>query len=280
MVVYLDVLFAVNAVMDYATLAAAAGLAGVRVKRYRLLLAAFAGGVYALVATLWEWLSWFPIRLLCGIGVCAAAFMGQKPLRRLCMLYFLVTAGFAGLATAFGAATGRRLLLGAGYYIAIPLRLLLFVMAVSYAVSGIFLRGDALHGPIRKEVETLVINFQGREVLVRVLHDTGNTLSEPMSGRSALVLDSACAARLFGEYAGVLKGITRENAAECLTRLPKELSRRFGLLPFSAVGTGQGLLLYFRPDSVKGMDGSTRDYVVAVSPEPLGQGRYEGLVGV
>jgi len=280
MVVYLDVLFAVNAVMDYATLAAAAGLAGVHVKRSRLLIAALLGGGYALLAAVWGWLAWFPLRIICGVGVCVSAFGGKQPLRRLCLLYFLVTAAFAGFALALGAATGRRLLLGAGYYIAIPLRMLLLAMAVSYAISGIFLRGDALHGPIRREVETLRIQFGGEEILVRVLHDTGNTLVEPMSGRPAVVLDRGCAENLLGQYAGILDGLSASNAAGQLAALPPELAHSFGLLPYSAVGTEQGLLLYFRPDHVDRADGKPLDCVVAISPKPLGQGKYDGLVGV
>ena len=53
MVVYLDVLFSVNALMDYITLLAAARLGGVRAKRSRLMLAALAGGCYAVLAALW-----------------------------------------------------------------------------------------------------------------------------------------------------------------------------------------------------------------------------------
>ncbi len=280
MVVYLDVLFAVNAVMDYATLAAAAGLAGVHVKRVRLLIAALLGGGYALLAAMWEWLAWFPLRIICGIGVCVSAFGGKRPLRRLCLLYFLVTAAFAGFAAALGAATGRRLLLGAGYYVAIPLRLLLLAMAVSYAVSGVFLRGDALHGPIRREVETLRIQFGGGEISARVLHDTGNTLKEPMSGRPVVVLDRGCAENLLKQYAGILDGLSTGNAAGQFAALPPEFARSFGLLPYSAVGTEQGLLLYFRPDHVSRADGKPLDCVVAISPKPLGQGKYDGLVGV
>ncbi len=280
MVVYLDVLFTVNAVMDYATLAAAAGLAGVRVKRMRLLLAAIAGGAYALLAVKFEWLSQFVFRLVCGIGVCAAAFAGQKPFSRLCMLYFLVTAAFAGTASFLGAATGRRLLMGAGYYIEMPLRLIFLAMAVSYAVSGIFLRGDALHGAVRREMETLVIRFRGREENVRVLQDTGNTLTEPVSGRPAVVVSLECAERLLGGCSKALEGLSKGDAAGCLEALPADAARSFGLLPYSAVGTGKGLLLYFRPDSVRRAGGKPFDCVVAVSPDAVGNGKYDGLVGV
>ena len=36
-------------------------------------------------------------------------------------------------------------------YFAVPLRVLLLAAAVGYAVSGVLLRGDALHGPLRRE---------------------------------------------------------------------------------------------------------------------------------
>ena len=50
MVVYLDVLFGANALMDYITLLAAARLGGAYVKRSHLLLASLLGGGYAVLA--------------------------------------------------------------------------------------------------------------------------------------------------------------------------------------------------------------------------------------
>ena len=76
MVVYLDVLFGVNALMDYTTLLAAARLGGVSVKRRRLLGAAAVGGTYSAAAMLFPALALAPLRILSGIGLCAAAFAG------------------------------------------------------------------------------------------------------------------------------------------------------------------------------------------------------------
>lgn len=276
MVVYLDVLFGANVLMDYITLLAAARLGGARVKRLRLLLAAAAGGGYAVLSAVQPWLASLPIRVLAGIGICAAAFGVQGAFARLCALYMVVAASFAGLAAALGHAAGRQLLYGAGYYFAVPLRVLLLAAAVGYAVSGVLLRGDALHGPLRREVERLTICIDGREREVAVLHDTGNGLSEPVSGRPVVVLERRCAA-------GLLEGLPPDggqDAASLFAALPSGIARRCGLLPYRAVGTEDGLLLYFRPDSVHRADGSALDCVCAVGPANLGQGAYEGLIGV
>ncbi len=276
MVVYLDVLFSVNALMDYITLLAAARLGGVRAKRSRLMLAALAGGCYAVLAALWPALAFVPLRVLAGVGVCAAAFWGRDAFGRLCALYMVVAASFAGLAAALGHAAGRQLLYGAGYYFAVPFRILLLAAAAGYAVSGVLLRGDALHGPLRREVEHLTIRFDGREREVRVLHDTGNGLCEPVSGKPVVVLERKVAAFLLG---GALPDSTKD-AASLLAALPPGLARRCGLVPYRAVGPEGGLLLYFRPDSVCRADGGMLDCVCAVGPQNLGRGAYEGLIGV
>ena len=159
MVVYLDVLFGTNLLMDYLTLLAAARLGGVWVQRLRLLLAAALGGGYAALAAVWPPLAARPLQLLAGIGMCVLAFWGQRALIRVCALYLVVASAFAGLAAALGHAAGRTLLYGAGYYFAVPLRVLLLAGAVGYAVSGVLLRGDARHGPIGREVEQMTVRF-------------------------------------------------------------------------------------------------------------------------
>ena len=114
MVVYLDVLFAVNTLMDGATLLAAARLGGVQVRKMRLIFSAALGGGYAVLGAVWPVLTLAPLRLLAGLGLCMIAFGRERHLARLCALYGVVAASFAGLAAALSAASGRRLLLSCG----------------------------------------------------------------------------------------------------------------------------------------------------------------------
>ena len=188
MVVYLDVLFFTNVLMDWVTLLAAARLGGAKVRQGRLALASLLGGVYAAGAALLPLLAALPVRVLAGAALCLAAFCGERALIRLGGLYFLTAAAFAGLAAALGAVSERRLLFGAGYYFAVPLRLLLLAAALGYTLSGILLRGDAKHGSIRRDIRPLTICFSGRERRVRVLEDTGHSLTEPVSGKPVLIL--------------------------------------------------------------------------------------------
>ena len=237
MVVYLDVLFAVNTLMDGATLLAAARLGGVQVRKMRLILSAALGGGYAVLGAVWPVLTLAPLRLLAGLGLCMIAFGRERHLARLCVLYGVVAASFAGLAAALSAASGRRLLLSCGYYFAVPIQVLVLAAAVGYAASGILLCG-------------------------------------PVSGKPVVVLERKAAECLLDTK------LPFGSASAQLTALPENLAARCGLLPFHAVGTDGGLLLYFRPDSVLRADGTALDCVCAVSAVSIGQGAYEGLIGV
>ena len=127
--------------------------------------------------------------------------------------------------------------------------------AVGYAASGILLCGDAKHGALHRETETLTIRFSTRQTAVRVLHDTGNDLTEPVSGKPVVVLERKTAECLLDTK------LPFGSASAQLTALPENLAARCGLLPFHAVGTDGGLLLYFRPDSVLRADGTALDCV-------------------
>ena len=150
---------------------------------------------------------------------------------------------------------------------------LLLAAALGYTLSGILLRGDAKHGSIRRDIRPLTRCFSGRERRVRVLEDTGHSLTEPVSGKPVLIL---CR----GEAALLLNDPLDGDAAHQLTTLPAETAAHCGLVPYRAVGTESGLLLYFRPDRVLEADGKTLDCVCAAGPPGFESGQYEGLICV
>lgn len=280
MTVYVDVLFGVNAIMDYAVLLSAARFAGLYPSRLRMVLGACLGGIYAVLALAAPILAILPVRLAVGVLLCLAAYGRRENFARVCLLFFVMSAAFAGIATALGAATGRRLLLGAGYYFAVPARVLLLAGAAGYGLSAFLLRGDAAHGAVRREIERVSVCVAGQEALVSVLRDTGNDLREPVSGRAVLILGVNAARRVLPAMQETLLKLPAQGAAACLQQLPEGIKPRCGLLPYHAVGTAGGLLLYIRPDSARRQDGKRIDCVVAVSPNELAGDGYEGLLGV
>lgn len=126
----------------------------------------------------------------------------------------------------------------------------------------------------------ITIAINGRRQTVTALHDTGNTLRDPVSGRWALVLERQAAEPLWPqEVAAVLsQPLPPEEKMARLHRQGCDL--RFSLLPFRTVGTEGGLLLAARSDYIE-VDGKRYPRTpIALSEQPVSDGGgYHALWG-
>lgn len=283
MVLYLDVLAAVNLAADYLLLLATARLAGVWVTRRRILLGAAAGAAYAVFAVLpgTAFLASPLCEVCAGIGLIYLTF-GRRPGRflRLNALFLLVSCACAGAVLALGQATGAVLRVDGAYYLDVPLRVAAPAALLCWCASGLLFRGSAGQDGAERPSARVELTFAGRQATYLLLCDTGNALCEPVSGRPALVLDRHAAAQILpAELAGILSGLRADNASAQMAALPDRWRTFFCLLPYRAVGSAGGLLLAFRPDTIRRTDGSTACQLAAICAEPVAGGRYDGLIG-
>ena len=83
MVVYLDVLFFTNVLMDWITLLGAAAARRRNGQTGAACFASLLGGLYAAGGALLPLLAALPVRILAGATLCLAAFCGERALLRL-----------------------------------------------------------------------------------------------------------------------------------------------------------------------------------------------------
>lgn len=269
-VVYIDEAFVLNALMDYLLLLSSAKLAGEPLRRGRMALSAVLGGLYAAVLFLpgWGFLGHPLCKLALGVSLPLAAFGSSKRLLRVCLVFFGVSATFGGGVLAL------QLWLGAP---AIPdLRTLLLSGAVCYLLVTLVFRRSARH--TGRELAPAVLTLGGRKCVLTALLDTGNTLTDPATGKGVMVVQAEAAVSLFprGE-APTSKELSDPVAA--LERRQGEKGR-WRLLPYRTVGTSHGLLLAVRVDNAKVGTEDQGSILVALSPTPVSDGGgYNALVG-
>lgn len=278
--VYVDALFGLNALADYALLLAAARLAGVPTRPWRLIAGAVSGGLYGVAVVPWPALG-RPLGLALATVAMALAVWAPRPWRVLCRaLVCLVGVGvFAGGATL--ALAG----FGAG---SIPLWAVL--AALGGALCGAAALADrrrALRGLGLCELE---VELGGRLARCPALIDSGNRLRDPCHAAPVVVVDA-------GVLAGVLPAPLLAALAAGPASVPGALdpgllakagagwAQRLCLVPYRAVGTAGGMLCGLRADAVRvvgrpaGAPAAAPAAVIAVSPAPLDpQGAFRALV--
>ena len=282
-VIYVDTLFLLNALVDYLLLLAAARLAGEPLRRLRFLAGAALGGLYAAALFLpgLAFLAHPLCRLAAAALMLVTAYGGSRRLLRQGLLFLALTCAFGGGVVAIGLLGNRGLTLGNGvFYSPLDLKTVLLSAAGCYGALTLVFRRIGRHTAAGGELVSARLTLGERAVTFPALVDTGNTLTDPVSGRPAMVVEGEAAAGLFPPDHRPGRA-DLDDPAGALERLGTgEWRRRLRLLPYRAVGVDRGLLLAVRADRLE-LDGVARGPVlVALSPTPVSDGGgYRALIG-
>ena len=281
MTVYADEVFLLNTVVNLLLLKTSLRLTGGSARRWRLWMAAVGGGIYAVLVLLpgLGFLGSLPGRIVSFALLCVCAFGVRGSAWRSALWFFGICCGFGGLTLTVTALLGQpvALLHGRAYY-RVSLRLLVLLSGGTYLLVWALLRGFARHRGA--ELVRLELSLDGRHADCTALVDTGNTLTEPLSGAPVTVAQWQLAARLLPELH--LTAAAFVDAPELLRRLGTEAPQcRPRLIPYRAVGQDCGLLLALQCDSVKRNGKPCAHRLVAFSPTPVSDGgSYEALCQV
>ncbi len=251
MVVYLDILLILNFFVDFFLLLGTNRLAGFPPAPGRAALSAALGAVYAgaclidgfsfLGNTLW--------RTVCLAFMGIIAFGFQKSAIRRCILFYLLSMALGGVA--LGMEQGSTLTL----------------IAAAFGVAALCIFG--FRGKVGKQFVPVKLCYGEKAISLTALRDTGNTLRDPLTGQSVLIIGP--------EAAESLTGLTRTQLSDPASNISAISGLR--LVPYRAVGRQGGLMLALRLNNVKigAWQGSC---TVAFAPEGLGgNGEYEALTG-
>ena len=281
-VIYVDTLFLLNAAVDYLLLLASARLAGEPLARLRFLLGAALGGLYA-VAIFLPGLSFLarpPCRLAAAVLMVLAAFWKSRRLLRQVVIFFALSCAFGGGVLAIGLLGGRGLTLSNGVlYSGMDLKIVLLSAAGCYGALTLLFQRTGRHTAAAGELRPVRLTLGERQVSLIALVDTGNTLTDPATGRPVLVAEADCVEELLPPGIRPSPADLRDPAGT-LERLEDPWRRRFRLLPYRSVGVDRGLLLAVRVDQVQVGEEDRGPMLAALSPTPVSDGGgYRALLG-
>lgn len=281
MVLYADVLFVLNAVIDYLLLLVSARTAGEPLRRGRFALGAAVGGLYAVALFLpgFSFLNGGMYKLLFGVLMLLIAYGATRALLKQGVIFCALVCALGGAVMAIGMMDGASLSLGRSVVYSIPdLKIMLLAAAISYVVLSVVLPRVCRH--TGGEICAVCFELMGRQVELTALLDTGNTLTDSVTGRNVPVAEAEALQGLFPlshrprqrELLDPVMGMDRLNTGVW--------SGRFRLLPYRAVGVERGFLLAVKMDCMV-LNGKRQEGVlVALSPTPVSDGGgYRVLTG-
>lgn len=252
--IYLDLAILLNFCVDFLLLAGTNRMAGYPWGLRRCLYGAVLGGIYGGLCLLpgLSFLGNLGWRILFLVLMGGAAFGFRPQAVRPTVLLVFLSLALGGVAQGLGKVSFLSVTAGAAF------------LAL---VCGIGFRG----GVGNRELVEVELHRGERSLRLLALRDTGNTLTDPITGAAVLVADA--------ESAQTLLGLSRAQLADPVGTVASGVLPGLRLIPYRAVGISGGLLLALRLDRVR-IGNRIGDTLVAFAPEGLGgDGTYRALTG-
>jgi stage II sporulation protein GA (sporulation sigma-E factor processing peptidase) len=252
MKLYLDMAVILNFLVDFLLLLGANRLAGFPWGTKRCLLGAAVGGLYGGACLL-------PGFSFLGNGLWRVVFLGLM----------------GGAAYGFRRDAVKRILLVAllsfalgGAALGLEKGSFFGILSVAFLVAAVCGLGFRAAGQELVEVELL----RGEKRLkLLALRDTGNSLTDPVTGKGVLVADA--------QSAETLLGLTKAQLSDPVGTMDSGILPGLRLIPYRAIGVAGGFLLAVRLEGVR-VGNKNADTLVAFAPEGLGgKGTYRALIG-
>lgn len=265
--IYIDSLFLLSLFTDYILCLITGRFCGLYLKRLRYLFAALFGAVYSVCVFL-PGLSFLalPVMELVSAGIMGLIAFGTEARLGRCIGVFLaLSCTFGGLVWA--------LTLHAGNAPAVDLKLLFACFALCYTVLGLISRTKLKKSGRQTVRVELVLNERSTKFLALV--DTGNCLTDPVSGAAVMIVSPRALLPIFPGDREILE---IKDAVELLRRAgdSPNMRGRLRLLPYKNIG-GEGLLPVFRADGVI-VEGKTRQGLLTAISEAAAADGFDAII--
>ena len=266
-ILYLDLWFGLNWLCDYLLCLLTARAAGLFLRRRRYRLCALLGALFATLSFLpgFSFLCHPLWKLAFGFLIGYTAFHTERSPLSCILLFFLISSAFGGALILLSPP--------GGHFFSLSLRAFLLSFLFCYALGALLFRCRTLL--TQKKTCSVIVIHQGRKASFQALLDTGNSLRDPLTGSPVLLASPRALQNLLSQES-IQIGLSDPVTLVSRSRNLPEFGGKLRLIPYTAVG-GTGLLPAFRPDSLM-IDGETHgEFLVALSPQVVGDG-FEAIL--
>ena len=281
MIVYADVIFVENLIINFIILYVTALLKKIKISYFRIILSSACGSIYAVLAIRINNVFFkLILSILMIIIICPTKNM-RKILEVLTVFYLIsVTAGGASIAISYLFNKSDISSLNGIPIVNFPI--LISAIGVTIGVFLILITINNVKSKISKNniIYNVEIFIGSKKTKIKALLDTGNMLKDPITNRSVIVvtkrsLQSILSREILNDITLVLGGDKLGNL------LNQELASRIKLIPFNSLGNEHGILIGIKSDKIIVDDMVIKDVIIGIYEKEFSRTkRYDALIGI
>lgn len=256
MIIYVDIIFIENLLLNYIILMATSLISKCKVRYIPFLLSSSLGGLYSIVNYVLslELIENILFKLLLSIFMIQIAFtnLKLKQFFKVIIMFYLTSLTFGGASfMLLFLISPENVIYENGHFIGTyPIKVALVGGIIGFIV--IFIVSELQKNRLSSAdlLCELEIFYNGKNKKIKTLIDTGNLLKEPISKEDVIIVEKASLKDIVEE--NVLKEIKNIMNGTLLGDVSEDVYKyRFKVIPFTSLGNENGVLIGFKPDYIK-----------------------------
>lgn len=284
-VIYIDVLIVLNIFINYFLLLATTFFLHQKPKRWRLVISAVVGSLFSLLIFFdnipFLLITLIKLPLAAVLVLIAFGYHSKSLYIKSVLSFFAVNFIFGGVMMAvwmFAAPSGMYYRNGTVYFNLSALTLIAGTLIAYFLIQVVSYLLD--HRVKKTEMMTAVVEADGKQAVLSGFWDTGNKLSDRISGMPVVICEFDSIKELIPVE---IQNIFLTNSIDGLARLEQHTwMQRIRMVPFQVVDHS-GMLTAFRPDHFyfidpNGKKGRDQKVLIGVTDSRLSQGEYNAIL--
>jgi len=289
MTLYIDVILLENIIMNYIIILATGMICRVDAKQVRIFLSSLLGAIYAILIDAIDFKIYDNqiFKILISICMVYIAFnsSGIKIMFKQLIIFYLTSFCFGGAAYYLLYCISPSLIKSIngvliGTY---PIKIAILGGILGFFIINISFR--IIKNKLTKKdiLYDVDIYYKERKSSIKVILDTGNFLTDPITNTPVLIVESQKLINIIPQK--ILEEINNIIIGNNFENIDEEIKIRCSIIPFSSIGKNNGMIIGFRPDYIKihtdnGEEERNKVIIGIYNNKISRNGLYSGLMGL
>ena len=272
MVIYLDIIFLENSIMNVLILLSMRIILKNKKDIWRIILSAIVGALFYVIEFVITWIVFIQVLIAVLILIIAFGYSNIRTILKQVVLFYFISLLFGGISFWL-----MNLLNNGNYsiYNGIIVGNFSFILVTISGIVGLVLTIIFLNQKMRHVISSMIIVLNSKKAFVNVLLDTGNLLREPYKNRPVLIVEKMALSdfltdEVMSNYHDIIMG-----------RI--QIPRGMFFIPYKSLGNSGGYLLGIKPDYIilEDTGQKCREVVIGICDDIICEnGRYSGIIGL
>ena len=281
MIVYLDILFFINLIMNYIVLIVTSSFGSIYTKRYKIFLGSLFGAIYSVYIFLsnTQIFGNLIFKVLAAVIIVFIAF-GKKNLAKTTILFFVVSFAFAGgiIGIFYLSKNPSYMMINGVPYIDISINVLISTYILCYIGLCVLYRGLGKNKITHDNITEINIKIGQNKIRVSAFKDSGNVLFDHITKKPVIIVEGDS---LVGIIPKELLFIIKEDPIDALhfaSIIENDIKLR--IINYKAVGLKSSMMLILPVDEILDKNGKKVDAVIGISNEKINLAGCTAIMGV